>query len=141
MEIWELVARERIRDTTAAYTHNGDRGRIAEMVATFHEDGVLDIVGQEPLRGREAIISFLSGTTERGSSAGFVRHFVTNLRFDELTPELARTSSYFLVMTADGPDHWGRYRDELVPSGDRWLFARRTVRVDATLDTSVFQDQ
>jgi hypothetical protein len=141
MEFWELVARERIRDTMAAYTHNGDRGRVAEMAATFCEDGILDIVGQEPLRGREAIVSLLSGAVERGSGAGFVRHFVTNLRFDELTPERARTSSYFLVMTADGPDHWGRYRDELVPSGDRWLFTRRTVRVDAAPDTRIFQDQ
>ena len=27
---------------------------------------------------------------------------------------------------------WGRYRDQYVPDGDRWLFAHRNVRTDGT---------
>ncbi|GAA3936665.1 hypothetical protein GCM10023085_17610 [Actinomadura viridis] len=136
MEIWELVARERIRDTLAAYTHAGDRGRAEELAATFTEGGVLEIRGGEVCSGREAIVALLAAAAGRGSAPGpdgrpgVIRHMVTNLRFEEVTPRLARTSAYFLVMNARGPDHWGRYRDVLVPCGDRWLFSRRLVSVD-----------
>jgi hypothetical protein len=33
-------------------------------------------------------------------------------------------------VTDRGVDHWGRYRDELVDTEDRWRFARRQVRTD-----------
>ncbi|MCW2884059.1 MAG: hypothetical protein QOE54_875 [Streptosporangiaceae bacterium] len=142
MESWEQVARELIRDTVAAYTHSGDRGQVARLAECFTADGVLEIKGREPAEGRGAIVAMLTGAVERGSAApadgrpGFVRHFVTNLRFDELTPQRARTSAYFLVLTADGPDHWGRYRDVLVPVGERWLIAHRLVGVDAAAEVS-----
>jgi hypothetical protein len=45
-------------------------------------------------------------------------------------PEQARARSYFLAVTDTGVDHWGRYRDELVPAGGRWRFAVRQVRTD-----------
>ena len=32
-------------------------------------------------------------------------------------------SSYFAVHTDVGLDHWGRYRDVLIPVDGRWLFA------------------
>jgi hypothetical protein len=38
--------------------------------------------------------------------------------------------SYFFVITERGPDHWGRYRDELVRHDARWLFQHRVVRLD-----------
>ncbi|MFG1998569.1 nuclear transport factor 2 family protein [Spirillospora sp. NPDC048911] len=136
METWELVARERVRDTLAAYTHAGDRGRVEELAATFTEDGVLEIRGGETHTGRAAIAVMLAEAVERGSAPvdgdrpGVIRHFVTNLRFEEVAPDRVRTSAYFLVMNAHGPDHWGRYRDALVPVGDRWLFEHRLVGVD-----------
>ncbi|TQM11367.1 nuclear transport factor 2 family protein [Pseudonocardia kunmingensis] len=142
MDVWELIARERIRDTVAAYNHAGDRGRIDDLAATFTEDGVLEVVGRDPAAGRAAIVAMLSRSVERGSdltTAGrphFVRHFVTNLRFEEVTPERARTSAYFLVVTPAGPDHWGRYRDVHVPVGDEWQIAHRMVRVDAKAEGS-----
>ena len=59
-----------------------------------------------------------------------VRHLVTNTRFLELTPERARVSSYFTVITEIGLDHHGRYRDELEPVGDEWLIRHRFVSTD-----------
>ncbi|MFC5745234.1 nuclear transport factor 2 family protein [Actinomadura rugatobispora] len=142
METWELVARERVRDTLAAYTHAGDRGRIEDLAATFTEDGVLELRSGETLAGREAITAMLSGVAERGSAPsrgvpGIIRHFVANVRFEEVTPERVRTAAYFLVMNAHGPDHWGRYRDTLVPVGDRWLFEHRFVSTDGMAADSV----
>jgi hypothetical protein len=39
-------------------------------------------------------------------------------------------SSYFLALTNIGVDHWGRYRDVLVPVNGRWLFASREAVAD-----------
>jgi hypothetical protein len=52
---------------------------------------------------------------------------------DPITPDEAGVSAYFAVFTPDGPDHWGRYRDVFVPSGDRWLLKHRTARVDSAI--------
>ena len=61
MELWELVAREQCRDTLAQYSHAGDRYRLDEFAGAFCEDGVLEIRGQAPLRGRAAIVERFGG--------------------------------------------------------------------------------
>ena len=58
MEIWELLIREQIRDTIARYNWAGDAGRIDDLADTFCADGVLEIRGFEPLRGRPEIVAF-----------------------------------------------------------------------------------
>src|SRR3954462_6878719 len=103
MALWELIARERIRDSIARYNWSGDAFRLEEMALAFCEDGVLEVRGQEPYRGREAIIGFLGGGAGGGDddarraalkaaaeSSGvtrIVRHMLTNTRFLELTPD------------------------------------------------------
>ena len=59
-----------------------------------------------------------------------VRHNVANVLFTDLTPERAHVSSYFTVVTHIGLDHFGRYRDILVPDGDTWLIQHRKVSTD-----------
>ena len=59
-----------------------------------------------------------------------MRHNLANIRFTELAPQRARVSSYFTVFTEIGLDHYGRYRDELVPIGDEWLISSRFVSTD-----------
>ena len=136
METWELIARERIRDTLARYTWSGDSLRASELAAAFTEDGELEVRGSEPVRGRDAIAAFIAGVGERPPapsspvSRRIVRHNVTNVRFLELGPERALVASYFTVLTEIGLDHYGRYRDTLVPVGDEWLFRHRFVSTD-----------
>jgi hypothetical protein len=157
MESWELVARECCRDTLALYTHAGDRYRIAELGSTFCEDGVLEIRGVEPIIGRAAIVAMFSGDTsglqaqmeaaivepkesaapppppDAGGQTGaqyILRHNVTNIRFESVSPTEATVASYFLVVTRKGLDHVGRYRDRMVPVGEQWLIAHRFVSVD-----------
>ena len=145
METWELVARERVRDTLATYNWSGDAFRLDALAGAFCEDGVLAIRGRDPLEGRAAIVAFLSGGTDAaddearraarradGAPAGptIVRHLLTNTRFLEVTPDEARVESYFTVLTDVGLDHAGRYRDTLVPVGDRWLIRHRAVSTD-----------
>jgi hypothetical protein len=146
MEQWELIARERIRDTLATYNWAGDAFRLHELAQAFCDDGVLEIRGSEPLRGRDAIVEFLghgaggAGDEERraarqaeAEASGvrrIVRHNLTNVRFVDLTREEARLASYFMVVTEIGLDHYGRYRDTFVPVGEHWLIQHRFVSTD-----------
>jgi hypothetical protein len=138
VELWELIARERIRDTLAHYNWSGDAGREADLAEAFTEDGVLQMRGSEAYRGRRAIRDFIGGLAARDAAVlpggppvrRLVRHLLTNTRFTALTPQEATAASYFTVVTEIGLDHSGRYRDTLVPVGDRWLIASRLVSTD-----------
>lgn len=134
MEMWELVAREQIRETLARYNWSGDAGRLDELAETFRPDGVLEIRGLKPLRGRAEIREFLGGVTgDLAGGAGVkpvVRHNLTNLLITGLTAGRAQVSSYFTVLTHIGLDHFGRYRDTLVPDGGAWLIEHRRVSTD-----------
>jgi hypothetical protein len=134
--MWELVAREQIRDTLARYNWSGDAGALDGLVETFCPDGVLEIRGSDPLRGRSAIAEFLGGVTAKVAvDVGLgvkpiVRHNVANVLFTELAPGQARVKSYFTVVTHIGLDHCGRYRDILVPEDGTWLIKHRQVSTD-----------
>jgi hypothetical protein len=134
MQMWELVAREHVRDTLARYNWSGDAGRLDDLADTFCADGVLEIRGFEPLRGRSEIVEFLGGVT--GSIAvstdvkPIVRHNVVNVLFAEVTPDHAQVTCYFTVVTHIGLDHIGRYRDTVVPDGDTWRIKHRKVSTD-----------
>jgi len=150
MELWELVVRESCRDTLAQYTHAGDRFLLKEFAGAFCEDGVLEIRGSAPVQGRAAIMERFGGGTaarqarqaakaqEPGGPRRVVRHNVTNIRFEAVSPTEATVASYFTVFTEVGPDHMGRYRDRLVPVGERWLIAHRFVSVDWHAPDSTF---
>lgn len=140
VEIWELVARERIRDTLARYNWSGDAGRLGDLAETFCADGILEIRGVQALRGRSAIVTFLGGVTGNIATTvdvqPIVRHNVANVLFTRLAPNQAQVSSYFTVVTHIGLDHVGRYRDTLVPDGDRWLIKHRKVSTDWAVPNS-----
>ncbi|MDQ2637303.1 MAG: nuclear transport factor 2 family protein [Actinomycetota bacterium] len=137
MELWELVARERIRDTLARYNWSGDAMRLDDLAAAFCEDGELEVRGTKPVSGRRAIVDFLGGAlaaptaaAEASSVKRIVRHNVANIRFTEVTPQQARVACYFTVLTEIGLDHFGRYRDVFVPVDGDWLIRHRFVSTD-----------
>lgn len=141
MELWELAAREQIRDAYATYTHSGDRFRLDDLAACFTHDGVLEVKGRSRAQGREAIVEMLSGGSRvtRPPAHGaqtFIRHFIANIRFDVVTAQRIETSAYFQVLTGAGLDHWGRYRDVFVPAEGRWLIQHRLAAVDASVADS-----
>ena len=137
-ELWALDAREQIRHTVAAYAVAGDAGRTDELAEQFVADGVLEVHGTDRAQGRAAIAAMLSrhaadGAPPAGAAPFFIRHFVTNVLIGSLTPTEAHATAYFAVLTPDGLDHWGRYRDVFVPDGDRWLLRYRLARVDSSV--------
>ncbi|HEY0224976.1 MAG TPA: nuclear transport factor 2 family protein, partial [Mycobacterium sp.] len=86
------------------------------------------------------IAAFLGGVTDKiavdvNASADpgiqpIVRHNVANLLFNTVVPDQAQVSCYFTVFTHIGLDHFGRYRDTLVPVGSTWLIQHRKVSTD-----------
>ena len=145
MELWELAAREGIRDTISRYTWCGEFMDAAGFAACFAEDAVLEIKDGATYRGRDGVVSMITGVRDRtraaapatSSARAVMRHHVSSIRIELESPDRARAFSYFAVFVPPhGHDHWGRYADELVRAGERWLFARRRVSVDGAVAAS-----
>ncbi len=141
MEVWEIDARECIRDIVTRYNSNGDTGRFDHVLELFAEDAVMEIGGGDgrpvTYRGRDEIATIFTGTRERWSaSAGqrgappYVRHCVFTHQIDVVDRGHARGRSYFQVLMAHGLDHGGRYIDEYETRQGRWLFTSRKVTID-----------
>lgn len=137
----EVAAREEIRRTLAAYHQAGDRGRMDDLVATFTEDGVLELsTGSH--EGRAAIRAAFSGIGGQGSPRpAFVQHHLTTSSIEVEGPSRASGVNYFLVMSPIGVDHCGRYADRYRAAGERWLIAHRRVTVSWASPDSVLGAQ
>jgi uncharacterized protein (TIGR02246 family) len=136
MQPWELEIRESVRQTLSDYTAATDSFDLKALAACFAQDGVLEFTGGQALTGPDAIEAGLSAqlsSPRDGSRPAptHVRHHVSSLRFRGVEQDRVETTSYFAVHTDVGLDHWGRYRDVLVPRDGRWLFASRVISVDA----------
>jgi uncharacterized protein (TIGR02246 family) len=135
VEPWEVEAREAIRETIARYAHHADSGRFEELAALFAPEGVLEVRGEPPLAGRDAIRDYLNGVgvdLAAATSAPMIRHHTSSVSIDVEDHDAARAECYFLAITEHGVDHWGRYRDDFVRVDGAWLFAHRRVRTDGT---------
>lgn len=143
MNPWEIEIRESVRQTLSDYTAATDRFDLRALAACFSPDGVLEFTGgTEPLTGPAAIEAELGAAIAGDPNPSkptptHVRHHVSSIRFASVTPDRVEVSSYFAVHTDIGLDHWGRYRDVLVPVGVRWLFAHRRIAVDAFASNSL----
>src|SRR5829696_1168005 len=131
----EVLGREGIAHTQSIYNTEGDRGRLDGLLLTFTEDGVLELDRGE-FRGRDAIRGALSGAVEdkrKEAASGrrlFLRHHLTTRRIEFAGEAAADAWTYFFVMTPVGLDHSGVYVDHFVRQGERWLIARRRVKID-----------
>jgi hypothetical protein len=139
LRVEELIARELVRDRYARYNRAGDKGRLDELAACFTEHGELEAGDAFTAVGRREIVDTLASVSRGLISSGaadatrrrpIVRHFVASLRFDSIAPTRIESSAYFVVFHADAADHWGTYRDVLVPDGGNWLFERRVVVIE-----------
>ncbi|ULE34470.1 nuclear transport factor 2 family protein [Mycobacterium sp. IDR2000157661] len=145
MDGWELEVRESVRQTLADYTAATDRFDLRVLAACFGPDGVLEFSGgAAPLTGPEGIEAGLGAAMAREPDSArqvptHVRHHVSSLRFESVARDRVAVSSYFAVHTDVGLDHWGRYRDVLVPVNGRWLFAHRRIDVDGFAGDSLMR--
>jgi len=134
MLVWELLAREQIRDLVARYNANGDSGRLDQVMALFADDATLEI-DSACFRGTSEIRQMFERVADqtRSEPGGYIRHHTATLQIDLLDERSARGRSYFQVLTPAGLDHWGRYVDDYVRRDERWLFRKRSVTVDGSL--------
>ncbi|HEX3566409.1 MAG TPA: nuclear transport factor 2 family protein [Acidimicrobiales bacterium] len=141
MELWELVARESIRDLVARYNANGDSGRFEQMLALFAEDGVMELVAADGevrrFEGVGEIATIFIGTKAGWDEAAagtqvphHIRHFVTTHQIDLVDASHATGRSYYAVLMAHGLDHWGRYLDDYEERDGRWRITRRRALTD-----------
>lgn len=136
MELWELVARESIRDLVARYNANGDSGRFPQVLELFADDAVMEINDGEIYEGIERIETIFTGTRDRVKTIDapdgklYMRHHTSTLQIDLIDEHHAKGRCYYQVLMHDGLDHWGRYIDEYEQRDGRWLFTRRKVTVD-----------
>jgi hypothetical protein len=135
MELWELVARESIRDLVARYNANGDSGRFDQVVELFAPEAVMDVDGTV-YRGRDEIRSLFTSTASSlldRPGPVVLRHHTSTLQIDVKSEHSATSRCYYQVLLAEGLDHWGRYLDEYRVVDGRWRFAARREILDGTV--------
>lgn len=128
-----MIAREHIRDLVATYAVCADGGHVDELADLFAPEGVLETPDGSVHHGRAAIRSWLGRTRDAlapGAAIRALRHHVSSLQIAVADTHAASGSAYFLVVTAAGPDHWGRYRDRYACRNGIWQFSHRRVRLD-----------
>ncbi len=147
VELWELIARESIRDLVARYNANGDSGRFEQVLELFAPDAVMELLVQDgevrTFEGRQAIGTIFTSTkagwdttVARRSSNHHIRHFTSTHQIDLIDEGHARGRSYYAVLMAHGLDHWGRYLDEYEVREGRWVFTRRRATTDGRRPSS-----
>jgi uncharacterized protein (TIGR02246 family) len=136
MELWELSAREQVRDLVARYNAAGDAGRTAEVLALFAPDAVMELPDGSLHEGLEAIERVFTtakadvGATTPAGVRPHLRHHTSTLVIDMVSPAEATSRCYYQVLMPHGLDHWGRYVDRFEQRSGRWRFVRRKVTLD-----------
>jgi SnoaL-like domain len=139
VDAWEIEARLSIQATMSRYTRFVDAGRPHELGMLFTEPMHYDMGGGRVVHSRAeltATVEEIKSTFRAAENFGRLRHHVSSVAIELTGPDRATATSYFLAMSAAGPDHWGVYRDELTRLGQDWLFARRVVTVEGASQTS-----
>jgi hypothetical protein len=159
MQLWELVARESIRDLIARWNYDGDARHMDQMVMVLAPDVEFQAVDDDVLRGRAAVLDFLTGVRDRKRDAPdaadvsdtaaadprpprndgrylpagtkpSIRHFTSNPRITFESETRARVRTYYAVLSSFGLDHWGRYIDEFGVVDGEWLITNRVITTD-----------
>lgn len=137
MELWELVARESIRNLVARYNSNGDSARFDAVLELFAPDAVMELHDGVFYEGIEQIKTIFTGTkanfADFGQATGkpfYMRHSTTTHQIDLLDEDHANGRCYYSVIMPHGLDHWGRYIDKYERRDGKWLFSHRKVTMD-----------
>ena len=130
-----------IEDLQARYMFALDFGDVDKYLATFTEDGVLDI-GDGEIRGHDAIRKIIGGMPGRKEAPASKdvpklrpatgRHNITNIVI-KVEGNKAFSTAYWFHYGNNNPqrtatlDSYGHYVDELVKIDGKWLFSKRRI--------------
>jgi len=141
MDDAELRTRVGVADLLASYQYFVDAGRIRTVSRFFTEDGVFKNNTAEHV-GPEGVLGFFLSVRDSFLGADFLpgRHYLSSIRVEPRPDGSASTYSCFQFVGTRGLDHWGTYRDEVVPVEDGWKFQRREAIVEgAAADSPVYE--
>ncbi len=142
MELWEVIARESIRDLVTRYNANGDSGRFAQVRPLFALDASMHLMGQSYV-GIDEVMTIFTNTQSQiagHDTPAYLRHSTSTHQIDLVDEAHATGRVYFSVITPIGLDHWGRYVDSYRVVDGQWRFAERRVTVDGKVPDSIFPD-
>ncbi len=139
MELWEIEAREAIRDLVARYNSNGDSGRFDQVLELFADDATMELHDGVLYEGIDRISTIFTGTKTNLADFGqgtrfYMRHYTATNQIDLIDRERATGRCYYHVLMPHGLDHWGRYIDEYGVRDGRWRFTRRKVTMDGYVE-------
>ena len=133
--------RAQIEDLQARYMFALDFRDVDTCVATFTEDGILDI-GEGEVRGREAIHKLIGGMPSSNQAPAAKkapalrpatgRHNITNIVI-KVDGDKATGRAYWFHYGNNNPkrtatlDSYGHYEDEMVKVNGNWLFSKRRI--------------
>lgn len=137
----EMLAREAIRYTLELYNRNSDTADYERHHDVFHPQAAFEVQGKGEVIGPAAIIAMLKPAADKRGvfdAGNFQRHNLTTTMIEFTGPDTASVVTYIIVVTELGFDHAGRYDDEFVRSGDRWLIMRRRATMEWSRPDSRF---
>lgn len=115
-----------VAELYARYSHAFDSGQVQVCAELFTADATFTTHGRSAIVGRDALREFFAAACARSSG---MRHLVSNIVLDEVTPDTVQGSAYVLALRADGDTlrlaTMGNYADEFVREDGRWLFRSR----------------
>jgi ketosteroid isomerase-like protein len=127
-----LEEKDAIRELIARYCFLIDAAQYDEWAQTFDENAVFEVRGLFQFEGRAAIREFANHIPKNAKGLPGMKHCTLN-QLIELSGDRATATCYFLLIREGTPllvDIAGRYEDELVKRGGRWLFSRRVAHFD-----------
>lgn len=130
----ELRIRVGVTALLTTYQYLADTGRIERLAQLFAPDGVLEI-DAETFTGPAEVLGLLRRAGDQFVDADFLpaRHHLSSIHVEPLADGSAKTYACFQFIGTRGLDHWGTYRDVVVPRSDDnadgagWRFAHRRV--------------
>jgi len=121
-----------IHHLIARYPVMGDLGKGTDVVRLYTAEGSLELPDGREARGHEALRELFREFHARlagDARSSSVRHHVTSHSSQSAGNDKATSTTYFLVTTAQGIDHWGQWEDWLrrTPDGGWRLHSRKVV--------------
>jgi ketosteroid isomerase-like protein len=128
-----LEEKDAIHETIAEYCFRFDGGEFDKWVDLFTDDGVFDAGRMGVQKGKDALRAFLKNI-RLTNGLPMMKHCVMN-EITKVNGNEATSKSYIVVVRSKGEGALvngiaGRYEDQLVKQGDRWLFKTRKVHFD-----------
>jgi SnoaL-like domain len=126
-----LEEKDAIRELQARYCFHFDNAEFDRWLDLWTPDGTFDVGRMGRFAGRDALRKFLQSIPLTNGSP-MMRHCVMNAII-EVNGEHAKAWSYVVVVHGGksvGITLAGRYEDQVIKTGGRWLFQERKVLFD-----------